>query len=154
MINKKAVVPFLVIIIVAVVAAGGGGYLIYNNSKDTNVTKVSTETDNNSKTTTEIVVENVNTPNANLPLSEWCVKGQKYSVAQNGSTSDTVIEGIASYKGTQWCKGTSKTVIKIPGGYAADIEAITTYYFNEGAKEVWVISNVNGQTSEVHVVNK
>ncbi len=90
----------------------------------------------------------------NRPIGEWCVKGQTYAVSQEGSSSNTVIEGVVSYKGEQRCKGISKTTIQVPGGYSADIEAITTYYFNEGGEDVWVVSNVNGQTTEVHVTNK
>ncbi|MBP7708258.1 hypothetical protein KA107_01120 [Candidatus Pacearchaeota archaeon] len=124
--------------------------------------KATTEVNSNDKDSTESaetntgveVRANENSQPNSKPISEWCVKGQTYSVSQNGSASNTVIEGVVTYKGEQRCKGISKTVIQVPGGYVADIEAITTYYFNEGGKDVWVSSNVNGQTTEVHVTNK
>src|SRR3989344_9085187 len=167
MLNKKAIITLFVIIILAIGALGTGTYLVVHNSNGLNASNVSASNSLNAQVATGAVIDDVSSAitktevvvNTSLalsgdkPLSEWCIKGQTYSISQDGAASSTIIDGIETFKGKEWCKGTSKTIIKVPGGYSADIEALTTYYFSYGGKEVWVISNVNGQVNEVHVVN-
>jgi hypothetical protein len=75
-----------------------------------------------------------------------CVEGSTYSFEQDGATSNTVLKGVVSYKGADWCQGYSETTIH-------GITAKTTYYIVEGAQEYWVVSEVMGQTNEMYIVN-
>jgi len=80
------------------------------------------------------------------PLADWCVKGQKYEFSAEGGASSTTIEGPSTYKGSEFCKGISKTK-------AGPVEVVTTYYFTQGGEEMWVISDVAGTKTETHVTN-
>ncbi len=95
-----------------------------------------------------------------ITSDNWCPAGSTIDVAAQGSTSKTLIEGLASYKGGTFCKGVSKTSIQSPIG---TIEVSTDYYFNEkysakaDGREIWVITKMpiagQTQTTEVHLVN-
>ncbi|PIY60191.1 hypothetical protein COY95_03055 [Candidatus Woesearchaeota archaeon CG_4_10_14_0_8_um_filter_47_5] len=80
------------------------------------------------------------------PVDEWCRSGETYNVeSEQGSVSST-IEGMTTYKGSEFCKAVSSTTIQ-------GMEISTTYYFTYQGKEMWVISNVAGQTTETHILN-
>ena len=85
---------------------------------------------------------------ASVPaLDEWCLAGSTYDVTSTDGSVSTIIEGIETYKGSKFCKGVQTTNIEGVG------EVQTTYYFNEDAEEMWVISTISGQTTEIHIVD-
>ncbi len=81
-----------------------------------------------------------------VAITEWCVKGQKYEFSAEGGASSTIIQGVETYKGKEFCKGVSKTK-------AGPMEVVTTYYFTQGGEEMWVIADVAGQKTETHITN-
>ncbi|NQV91700.1 hypothetical protein HQ489_04460 [Candidatus Woesearchaeota archaeon] len=95
---------------------------------------------------TEVKTEAIPKVTNKVAIAEWCVKGQKYEFSGDNSGSSTVIQGVETYKGSEFCKGISSTK-------AGPMEIETTYYFTQGGEEMWVISDVAGTKTETHVTN-
>jgi hypothetical protein len=89
-------------------------------------------------------------------LGDWCPVGEVFSYEVEGSSGDSVILGMANYRGSEFCKAEAVTVTGSPVG---DIETKTTYYFNNGASELWVIVETNSpmfpapQINEMHIID-
>lgn len=77
---------------------------------------------------------------------DWCTKGYTFEHEQEGVQIAANIQGMSSYKGQEFCKGIHSQEMQ-------GLQIDTTYYFNYGAQEMWVISTVMGQTTEVHIVD-
>lgn len=80
------------------------------------------------------------------PIREWCIAGSTYNLESDGSTIDSEIVGIETYKGKEFCKGEQTTNIQ-------GMEVVTTYYFTYEGQEMWVVSSVTGTTVETHIVD-
>ncbi|MFH1589143.1 MAG: hypothetical protein ABIB43_01095 [archaeon] len=90
----------------------------------------------------EVIVE------TNNPLiDEWCLAGTTYDVSSTDGSVSTIIEGLETYKGKEYCKGVQTTNIEGVG------EIQTTYYFTYEGQEMWVISTVAEQTTELHIMD-
>ncbi|MFH1770502.1 MAG: hypothetical protein ABH828_03015 [archaeon] len=95
----------------------------------------------------ETEVEVTTTVGTSGAIDEWCLTGSTYDVTSTDGSVSTKIVGIETYKGKQFCKGVQTTNIQGVG------EVQTTYYFNEEAQEMWVVSTIAGQTTEIHIVD-
>jgi len=77
-----------------------------------------------------------------MPMSEYCIPGDTYSFdTENGDSSDTVIQGIETFKGKEYCKGINVTTVQ-------GMEVTTTYYFDQSIREMWVLTEVMGMVTE------
>jgi hypothetical protein len=79
-------------------------------------------------------------PNNQGPF--WCLAGV-YSQTQYGTGA---IEGMVEFKGGTYCKivATSSS-----GGVTVSY----TYYYNQDSTDVWTVTDINGQVTEMHMVN-
>ncbi len=102
--------------------------------------KVKVEDDLVKADTTVKTVEDVNLEG----LDEWCEKGKVWKYGSAEGSVDVVFEGIVEFKGQDYCKGLH--TLEVQG-----LTVKTTYYTAIGGKDIWVISDVAGQTVENHV---
>lgn len=80
------------------------------------------------------------------PMSEWCKQGQTFDYSEQGSRANAVIIGPATFKGQEYCKGEETVTTN-------EMTVKTVYHFTYEAKDMWIQSTINGQTSEVHVTS-
>lgn len=86
----------------------------------------------------------------------FCETGGVYKYASEGGDVESIIIGLETYKGKEFCRAESTTTIESQMG---DIDTDTTYYYNEDASEMWVITVTSSefmpqpQTSEIHIVD-
>ncbi len=91
--------------------------------------------------------------NVSITSGNWCPAGSTVDVSQQGSASNTVIQGFVTYQGKTMCKGISKTTVQYVG------EITTEYYFNEkyrtksDGREIYIVTNAAGRVTTVHLVN-
>lgn len=109
---------------------------------------VSIETTTNEDGNTETEVKIDNDATNDLPpepaTDVWCETGSTFDYSGDGGTVAATIEGMETYKGEEWCKGVQE--VETNG-----ITVTTTYYFKYGGEEMWVISDVMGQTTETYI---
>lgn len=92
------------------------------------------------------VKNNVSLP-PEMPIEQWCIAGQTYGFKnEQGQATEAKIIGISEYKSKTYCKASSTTKVY-------DMEILTTYYFNYGAKDIWAVVNLGGTVNEVHINN-
>ena len=116
---------------------------------------VTMETENASITisedgsTTEVVLESDGEDRSTgLPIEDWCVPGTSYDHEdEEGNSVSAEIIGPSEFKGKEYChaKGTD------------EIQGMTItyeYYFNDGATDMWALTEVMGQTNEIHIVSE
>ncbi len=103
--------------------------------------KTTSKITNNEDQTSDNLDNGVDTSN-----TEFCIAGQSYTSSQDGATSTATIQGFETYQGKKYCKGTAKTTVQ-------GMDITSTYYFTKEGEDVWVISNVAGQTTETHIVD-
>lgn len=87
---------------------------------------------------------------------EWCVPGTTYNYESDEGTVDSIVIGMDEYEGSPFCKAQTSNTISSPAG---DIVSDSTYYFNEGHNEFWVITSVSGammptpQVTTTHILD-
>ena len=87
---------------------------------------------------------------------EWCVPGSTYTYDSSEGSVDSEVEGLSTYKGKEFCKAQSTSIITSPAG---DITSDTTYYFDSDYNEYWIIVTTssammpNAQVNEIHIVD-
>ncbi|MCM2325976.1 MAG: hypothetical protein NDI94_05935 [Candidatus Woesearchaeota archaeon] len=111
---------------------------------------------------TDDAVENAQEIIDDLPVVEdkisdvFCRPGDTYKYSSSDGDVDAIVLGLENYKGKEFCKANSVTVIPTQMG---DIDSDTIYYYNEDASEMWVLTTTSSefmpqpQTNEVHIVD-
>ncbi len=82
---------------------------------------------------------------AQSSINDWCVAGDTYKFEGEGASIDVVYEGIADYNGVTTCKGVHTQTMEYIG------EINTEYYLSEDMTEIWIVSNIAGNTQESYV---
>ncbi|MBN1792230.1 hypothetical protein JW826_00925 [Candidatus Woesearchaeota archaeon] len=86
----------------------------------------------------------------------FCIPGEKYTYTSQEGSVDSEIIGLETYKGKEYCKAVSSSVVNTPVG---DINSETTYYFDSDYSEYWIVTETSGgpmpapQVTEVHLVD-
>lgn len=111
------------------------------------------EGDNLDETPDDVQVtvdENVDMTITGEDFSEWCTPGAAYAVTTTDASVESVIEGVETYEGEEFCKARHTQTISQNG---FDMTIDTTYYFSYEGKEVYAITNAGGQETVVHIID-
>jgi PBP1b-binding outer membrane lipoprotein LpoB len=80
-----------------------------------------------------------------LSIEEWCLAGESFNFeTTEGDVSSTII-GPEMFKEKEYCMASGETTV-------SGISIESTYYFNNGATDVWVVFDLFGQTTEQNIV--
>lgn len=89
-------------------------------------------------------------------FEDFCVPGSTYAYAGDSGSVDSIVIGLTTYKGSEFCQAESSTVIESPAG---QMTAETTYYFDSAYNEFWIVTTVDSemmpspQTTEIHLID-
>lgn len=82
------------------------------------------------------------------PFSEWCIAGEYWEISEEGTEYAAQLNGVVSFKGSEWCQGeTSQTTDIEYGSFTVD----TTFYISEDQKSYWIVIDAMGQVTETFV---
>lgn len=87
---------------------------------------------------------------------DFCIPGETYNYASEEGSVESIIVGLTTYKGSEFCEAKSVTEIESPVG---TITTDTTYYFDNTYKEFWVVTTTSSpmmpepQVNEIHIVD-
>ena len=86
---------------------------------------------------------------APAPASAWCSSGSLWdpgaaAVVPGSGISSGKIVGLTQFKGKTYCK--AEYVAEFGGQ-----KAVYTYYFNEGATDMWAVWDIGGQIQEIQL---
>lgn len=96
----------------------------------------------------EVVIKNSEVPTQDLGnIDEWCLAGEKYDFSNEDGVVTADIVGPTTYKGVEVCEATTTTTTEY-------FDMTSQYFFSEGAKEIWVVTDVAGQKTETYVKNE
>ena len=89
-------------------------------------------------------------------LEAFCEAGSTYSYSSSDGSVDSVIIGLTTYQGSEFCQAQASSVIETAAG---DISTETTYYFDPSYSEYWIETSVSSdlmpsaQVTTVHLID-
>jgi hypothetical protein len=119
-----------------------------DSDKDADV-EVKTDGEN-----TEIIVDDSHMPEMEKN-ENYCVAGSTYVYDSSEGSVDSLVIGLETYKGKEFCKAKSETVIENPAG---EITTETIYYFDSDYDEYWIKTTISSpimpapQVTEIHLI--